>query len=895
MMASGVGGKWGHAVLRTVCMGAIVALPTAASAAQAPVFQSAPTYAFSGSFQDALPALAVADVGSPSNSPNAGAPDDIPDLITVNQNQKVLVLFGDGHGGFSSKGTSTSLPTIPTALAAADFDNNTFIDLLVADTSDVRFLQGKSTGLPFTAPGPPIAAGLGPEAIGVGRLNGDHNLDAVVVDDGGGLCGAGGVTVLLGDGHGAFTSGNCMVGGAVCGTDADCGTNGPCNAKTIPTGLGSSAIALWDVNGDGIIDYLAVTNACANTVTILKGDGTGSFTVFGTPYQVGNSPVAIAAAQLHGSGQMDLVVVNSNSDNIAILDGVGDGTFKPARFFASGGNLSAPNGLALADFSGSGTGPLDVVVSNNYTFDVSVLRNDGQANFGAPRAFVADHQPLAVATGQFGADGIPDVVTVNVGSTSETAAVLLGRADGTLAAIENVIPPLLTTAVTAGDTDNDGLSDLIATADQEVLIYHGNRAGGFGMPEILQSAGDTFAVGRGDFNGDGILDVVAVNQSTMNVSVFLGLAQGGFAARQDYDTGPGVSALSIGDWNGDGLSDLAVTFQGNSLCNVTTARTCSTNAGCPAGHCSVTTATSCHVDSDCKGGETCSGGEICVGAVGILLAAADGSGRLGPMTTYAVGSRPVAIDFGDFNKDGALDLVVANTDSSTLSILIGNGNGTFRSATTVPNVSEPLGLAVADFNRDTFDDVAVAGSRNSSVGLLYGDGSGGFSAGTPLSLGGENASSLAARDVTGEGIPDILVTTAGEVNSALVFVGDGAKSFQQAPAMAMSRGPASLVTADFLDDGRYDAAASCGQVSCLPVLTNILATPVLRGDANGDTVVSVADAVAVMRELGDGNGTRIEDVKRGAYAAAPGVDANGDGWVTLQDTLAVAHRLFAGS
>ena len=59
--------------------------------------------------------------------------------------------------------------------------------------------------------------------------------------------------------------------------------------------------------------------------------------------------------------------------------------------------------------------------------------------------------------------------------------------------------------------------------------------------------------------------------------------------------------------------------------------------------------------------------------------------------------------------------------------------------------------------------------------------------------------------------------------------------------------------------------------------------------------MSAADAIAVMRELGDGSGTRIEEVQRGGiFAAAPGVDANGDGVVTLQDALAVAHRLFPG-
>jgi hypothetical protein len=73
-----------------------------------------------------------------------------------------------------------------------------------------------------------------------------------------------------------------------------------------------------------------------------------------------------------------------------------------------------------------------------------------------------------------------------------------------------------------------------------------------------------------------------------------------------------------------------------------------------------------------------------------------------------------------------------------------------------------------------------------------------------------------------------------------------------------------------------------------------LAPAVIRGDGNGDGKVTAADAVSVMRELGDGNGSRIEEVRvsGGTYAAAPGVDANGDGLVTAQDALAVAHRLF---
>ena len=128
-----------------------------------------------------------------------------------------------------------------------------------------------------------------------------------------------------------------------------------------------------------------------------------------------------------------------------------------------------------------------------------------------------------------------------------------------------------------------------------------------------------------------------------------------------------------------------------------------------------------------------------------------------------------------------------------------------------------------------------------------------------------------------------------------MFIGSASRTLTTGDLITVGRSPASVAAADFDGDGRYDGAAannySAGSIS---VMTNILAPAVIRGDGNGDGKVTVADAVAVMRELGDGNGTSIEDVRiaGGTYAAAPGIDANGDGLVTPQDALAVAHRLF---
>lgn len=877
----------------------LATLSAQVSLAQSGVFRSARTFPFGGSSDDATPLLAAVDVGSPSTSATAGAPDGIPDLVTLTlfPPQKALVLIGDGHGGFTtSSRLATTLNVVPTALGAADFDGDGLTDLLVADDSDhVFFFAGNSAGPPFTAPGissptgqmvcqagPKMgmvcttnadcggslcAAAHGPVAIAAGKIDGDAHLDAVIVENGGQESGSGSITVLLGKGNGTFTPG-----------------------VPISTGIGSGAVALWDSTGDGQIDYAAVANAGGNNISVLHNDGSGNFTLMNT-YDVDQEPVAIAAADLNADGHVELIVVNRTSDDIAVLDGQADGTFKPARLFASGSMASAPNGLVVTDMNGDHK--TDVVVSNNFSFDASVLLGDGKGGFAAPRAFIADQEPLAIVSADFDHDGKQDVATVNHDGTFLTAAVLLGRGDGSLQGVENVIAPQFPIAVTVGDIDNDGRADLIAgDTNKELLVFRAVPKLAFAAPVTLKANGDVVAVGHGDFNGDGLLDLVSANASTKDLSVFLGQADGSFASMQNPALGTAPTAVAVGDWNSDGLSDLAVTFQVRQ-CNVTTATACSSTSSCPMGQCSVTATRKCHTKSDCPSGETCNGGETCVGAVGILLA--QPSGGFGPLTTLPVGTGTVAIDLGDFNKDGKLDLVAANTQSNDLSILIGNGDGTFQTAKSVPSSGGPLTLAVADFDRDGFDDVAVAQSVSSNVVVLYGNGQGGFNPGIPQGAG-TNLSSLVARDVTGDSIPDLLVTNQGDSNALVVLVGGGAnKQFTSQSPVGLSRAPFNVVAADFDGDGRYDAAAAYQNqyASALPVLTNVSAPAVLRGDGNGDGKVSAADAVAVMRKVVEHDGTRIEDVRMSGYAAAPGVDANGDGVVTPQDALAVAHRLFS--
>ncbi len=808
--------------MRVVGIGGMIVLAASMAAAQTPLFREASKFGLPGSITNTfyLGTVIVADVGSQD-----GPRDGNLDVITANSSQLAPVKFGSGDGTFVN-GPNVQLLTIPSALALADFDMDGASDLLVGEDRTVRWLRGNDDGT-FQPPGAPADAGRGVAAILVDDVNGDQELDALVVNDFNQVPSApGALRVLLGNGDGTFVT----------------------PAPSFTTGVGSTAGVLADFNRDGKID-VAVANAGSNDVSILLGDGAGGF-IFGPVPAVGREPVAIAADDLNGDSQPDLIVVNRNADTVAVLDGRPGGTFAAARFFPSGSPGSTPNGLALADVNVDGH--QDVLVSNSRTNDASVLLGDGSGNLRPPRAFVSDLEPQGVAAADFDGDDIPDVVTVNRGSDQPNLGVLLGQGDGTLFGVENVIAQTGPTAVVTGDVDNDGIADLIVALplpsgpNAGVAIYRADPSVGFAPPSVLPSAGDVVAVAAADFNADGRLDIAAVNKSAATVSVFLGRAAGGFSQPRDYPTGAGASSVVAADWNRDGHPDLALARQGSGA----------------------------------------------TGAADILLANADGSFRA--PTSVPVGMAPVAIDFGDFNKDGRRDLVVANGVSNDLSVLIGNGDGTFQSTTTIPSPNGPRALAVGDFNHDGVDDLAVARTINSNVTVYFGDGQGGFpSAGPQLGLSG-SASAVAARDLTGDLIPDILVTD--QVANAVVAFVNSAGQFQD-DSIGVSRGPISVAAADVDGDGRYDGAAAnsflAGSVS---VLTNIGGTEMLRGDGNGDRRVSAADTLAVIRELGDGNGRRIEDVQvaGGAYAAAGGVDANGDGFVTAQDARAVAHRLFPG-
>jgi hypothetical protein len=248
----------------------------------------------------------------------------------------VPILLGNGDGTFTvptsfvySGGTYTN------SVAVGDFLGNGNLDLAIANSPSgvpLDIVLGCGDGAFNQGPSSPLGNLTSAYMPAVGDFNGDGKLDIAFTVGGYGLGTVNEVMILLGNGDGTFSL---------------------AQNSTFATGANPWAIVTADFNGDGKLD-LAITNEEDDTVTVLLGNGDGTFTPApGSPVTVGSGPYPIAVGDLNSDGKLDLAVANQNDSTLSILLGNGDGTFTPAA--GSPVALSAPPvSVAIADFNSSG-------------------------------------------------------------------------------------------------------------------------------------------------------------------------------------------------------------------------------------------------------------------------------------------------------------------------------------------------------------------------------------------------------------------------------------------------------------------------------------------------------------------------------------------------------------
>ncbi len=663
-----------------------------------------------------------------------------------------------------------------------------------------------------------------------------------------------------------------------------------------PTANFPSSIISLDFNGDGYDD---LATACDSTVSILMGNGDGTFQSHVNYYLGENAkPNTLIAADFNNDGDDDLATANSNTDDISILLGNGDGTFQTAVSYDLGEDTYS---LVAIDLNGDNYD--DLATPIRMLDSAAVLINNGDGTFQNPVNYAVGDWgiwPVHIASDDFDGDGDNDLAVVCSGrSTTDyrsDISILINNGNGTFqsAVYYDLGYTLNSSYIISYDFNGDDNADL-ATANtnySQISVLLGNGDGTFQGDIKYPAGGGSTQLLPIDFDGDGYCDLGAKRES--GVSILIGNGDGTFQSPVYNFIGDGLggSPVVYFDINDDGNGDLLAACASGDYAGVLIGNGDGTFL--PVQSYTVSYHPNYIIPCDVDGNGdydliTANGSPA--GSVSILFGNGDGTFTTSSQTNYPTGDVSNSIFSNDFNNDGYYDLAFTNEDTEDVSVLINNGDGTFQSAVSYPAGTQTMGIFSIDFNHDGNNDL-VAGSNytNSNyVSILLGNGDGTFQSAIQYSTymdfwnGGRQPYDVFAADFNNDGDNDVaaLCTFSHGVS---ILLGNGDGTFQSATSYISGNYPWDMLANDFDNDGYSD----------LIVVDHDAAQPVMillnNGDGTFQDAVRFGGGISPDRIFSDDfDGDSNNDLAIAGYYYLYILLGNGDGTFQSAVTYNVHH------